>query len=286
MELYKDKDWLYEQYYIQKHNKREIAKLANCNEMTIHKYMKQFGFQTDNTLSRKRKYNYNESYFDNIDTPEKAYWLGYIAADGCIRKVRNNKTNTSENRLKFCISIQDKDHLCIFRDSICPELKIKDHITYLKATNKYYQGCSLTVYNTHIVNSLLALGIEQNKSTKEKMPLLKKEFQRAFILGYFDGDGCFSYWSSALNGLQYEVTIVGSETIVNQIGDIIKEAIGLEKHIRQDGKIYTLVYTLNNATQLMEWLYKENIPFLQRKFNKYKEYLQLKEGDEIGKKMD
>ena len=29
-----------------------------------------------------RKYSFNEHYFDNIDCQEKAYWLGFFAADG------------------------------------------------------------------------------------------------------------------------------------------------------------------------------------------------------------
>jgi len=29
-----------------------------------------------------KKYQFNTRYFNKIDTPEKAYWLGFIAADG------------------------------------------------------------------------------------------------------------------------------------------------------------------------------------------------------------
>lgn len=35
------------------------------------------------------KYRYNENYFENIDTEEKAYWLGFIFADGFITKKTN-----------------------------------------------------------------------------------------------------------------------------------------------------------------------------------------------------
>jgi hypothetical protein len=31
-----------------------------------------------------KKYNFNENYFEKIDTEEKAYWLGFITADGSI----------------------------------------------------------------------------------------------------------------------------------------------------------------------------------------------------------
>ena len=30
----------------------------------------------------------NPTYFDEIDTPDKAYWLGFIGADGCVTGLR------------------------------------------------------------------------------------------------------------------------------------------------------------------------------------------------------
>lgn len=36
----------------------------------------------------ERSYALQEDYFDKIDTQEKAYWLGFIAADGCIGEQR------------------------------------------------------------------------------------------------------------------------------------------------------------------------------------------------------
>ena len=35
-----------------------------------------------------RRYSLDEHYFDVIDTPEKAYWLGFIGADGCVQQLR------------------------------------------------------------------------------------------------------------------------------------------------------------------------------------------------------
>ena len=29
-------------------------------------------------------YKINDRYFEIIDNPNKAYWLGFIAADGCV----------------------------------------------------------------------------------------------------------------------------------------------------------------------------------------------------------
>ena len=32
------------------------------------------------------KYVYNKDYFEKINTSEKAYWLGFLYADGCITR--------------------------------------------------------------------------------------------------------------------------------------------------------------------------------------------------------
>ena len=40
-------------------------------------------------------YSCDYHYFDEIDTPDKAYWLGFLMADGCVmhqRRLRHLKT--------------------------------------------------------------------------------------------------------------------------------------------------------------------------------------------------
>lgn len=51
-----------------------------------------------------RKHFFNERYFENIDTEEKAYWLGFISADGCI-----SKPSEFSSRLCLSQSITDKN---------------------------------------------------------------------------------------------------------------------------------------------------------------------------------
>ena len=40
-----------------------------------------------------RKYNVNHDFFESINTEERAYWLGFISADGCISERYNYKNN-------------------------------------------------------------------------------------------------------------------------------------------------------------------------------------------------
>ena len=46
-----------------------------------------------------KKKKYNENYFENIDTEDKAYFLGFICSDGCIEN--NKKTYRYQVTLKL-----------------------------------------------------------------------------------------------------------------------------------------------------------------------------------------
>ena len=46
---------------------------------------------------------YNRHIFDNIDNPEKAYWLGFIVADGYLNK--------EKRMLRIKLGDIDKHHL-------------------------------------------------------------------------------------------------------------------------------------------------------------------------------
>lgn len=37
-------------------------------------------------FSANRRHTLDATYFDQIDTPEKAYWLGFVWADGGLSK--------------------------------------------------------------------------------------------------------------------------------------------------------------------------------------------------------
>ena len=56
------------------------------------------------------KYKYNKDYFNKIDTADKAYWLGFLYADGCVTQ---NKDHTIID-----LSIVDYAHLLLFRDCV------------------------------------------------------------------------------------------------------------------------------------------------------------------------
>lgn len=61
----------------------------------------------------------NYTFFDSIDCEEKAYWLGFILADGCVRTKKRTQTLQSGevstikkgSGLEICLQEKDKKHL-------------------------------------------------------------------------------------------------------------------------------------------------------------------------------
>ena len=67
------------------------------------------------------KYYFNKNYFDIIDNSEKAYWLGFIWADGYVCK-RKRKGNHIEYDFKLSLSRIDTDHLEKFKQFVIEKL--------------------------------------------------------------------------------------------------------------------------------------------------------------------
>ena len=66
------------------------------------------------------KYTYNENYFKIIDSEEKAYWLGFLYADGCITRFYRNEKLKSMS-LELTLQSNDIEHLKKFlKFALCP----------------------------------------------------------------------------------------------------------------------------------------------------------------------
>lgn len=119
-------------------------------------------------------YTLNQDYFENINSHEKAYILGFLYADGCNRK----------DGITFS---QDGERIDILKN-IKKELESNSPIKEVRPNHFLFE-----VFSTKIVKDVERLGVIPNKSLVLKFPNSKQvpdKFMSSFILGYFDGDGC------------------------------------------------------------------------------------------------
>lgn len=163
----------------------------------------------------RRKFYYDESFFEKIDSNLKAYWLGFLFADGCVRNIKRGYV------LKIKLSKLDENHLFAFLNHIGSNQKeLRTETSKFKGKNgKEYQstGKVLLINSKKIVEDLVNLGCGQNKTNSIVFPLINKDLIPSFILGYFDGDGCITQ-KKVKDNLYYSVTFTsGSENFLNRI---------------------------------------------------------------------
>lgn len=173
-----DLDFLKNNY--NKYSSKELATILNRTRNSVQLKINRMG------LKREDKYCYNENFFEKIDTEEKAYWLGFIYADGYVQ--RNKDKRNSE--LGIELQIGDIEHLKKFNKSINGnvEVKIKERFDYRYGHSNTH--CVIRLYKSKIVDDLIKLGVVPNKSHIITFPQLNKDMVLPFIRGFFDGDGC------------------------------------------------------------------------------------------------
>ncbi len=125
----------------------------------------------ENISKGARQYHINHNYFDEINTHEKAYWYGFIWADGSIVK----------NSLQFALKTEDKYAIEKLKKVLNSEHSILEN----KRTNSW----RLSIHSYKFVNSLARINIIPRKTYSPLTPILTDEFFLSFFLGLFDGDG-------------------------------------------------------------------------------------------------
>jgi len=214
--------------------------------------------------SKYGKYKLNQNYFNKIDNEFKAYWLGFLYADGCNRiKSKNNKM---EYVLSVALALIDKEHLNKLLNSIQSDSIIKDRVD----KNGYSSSC-IHICNKNICEDLNDLGCTPNKSLSLKFPsndIVPKELVCHFIRGYFDGDGCIHI---NLQKRSISISFVGTFEFLSVIQDIFLENIGIKKtKIFKKGNAYSIQCGDIYACHLIyKYLYNDCNIYLERKFEKF-----------------
>lgn len=211
-------------------------------------------------MNNKSKLSFNINYFDIIDDHKKAYWLGYIAADGCLK---NNKV---------VINTKDKEVLVKFKNDLESDHKLCTINRFDKRTNKYYISYSLSITNKVFTQKLQNF-ININKSQYFIIPNINNEYIPAFIAGMFDGDGSIGYKNNKIR-----ISLISTLECLEQIKEILVlntdiKNIPIHKH-SETLNLYRFYLYTNYATSFLNFIYKDNLAdmYLQRKYNIFKGY--------------
>lgn len=213
------------------------------------------------------KYSLNKNYFQEINSPEKAYWLGFIFADGFVHRTGNS----------FVLTLQEKDrnHLIKFKKAI-------EFTGNIKESGKGgFEGstkrCTLSFSDKTFSENLRSRGIYPGRSEKStSLPLVPKQFFSDVFRGYFDGNGSVYTQrnTSWHKGKLYEyfpivISIIGREELLLSM----IEETGFEKRRLKASKNnnlkYLELYGKKEMPEIYKFLYEDASVYLDRKFNKF-----------------
>lgn len=250
------------QYIIKEYlDGKSIKKLANAfsvHQNTIKKVLQDNDLHIRNLEESKQEKNVNYHIFDRIDTEEKAYWLGFIAADGCV----------SNNYIIISLQKRDKHHLEKFARFLgCDNSKIKDYELEGKEYSNFKFG------SVAICKALNQWGILERKSLILQPPLFLEEenLKKAWARGYFDGDGGISL---SKNKKRAQLYCTSTKEVLNWLISFLELNTTpiLEHNCKNTYRI-----SINGFRKVKEkatFLYKDATIFLDRKYQIYESLCQ------------
>jgi len=241
----------------------DIAKAFGVTNSTIYtRLTRRFGPLGKERAVNKRKYTVDESFFEVIDTPDKAYVMGWFYSDG--------SNSLSPNIAKIDVAADSLDVLVKIREVIGSTARI----VAMKNSANSYAGekaqmlYRLGIYNKRVSKQIAALGICGNMTYTRTWPeWLTEDLEPHFIRGLIDGDGCISV--SKKNG--FAISYWGTEMMCDGLSGVLSK-IDVEHSHRTDkkGHHYIRITKQAECLKFADYIYEDSTIHLARKFDNYK----------------
>jgi hypothetical protein len=249
------------------HSNRHLSIFFNKSPVAIRHKANRLGIMKDKESLRKinseslRKYTLDESYFKHIDTPDKAYILGFLLGDG----------NIDKKYFRLSVHIHQRDEEVLYYIKEC----LKSNVPMKKETNRDMVSLRMSSYT--LINDLAKWNMVPKKAHILELPDIKEDLNSHLIRGLFDADGCISRFLAKnkygfRDVITYRCNIRGNGKALQKVSNIVCEEIGIFQKIHKyDG---TSIYQLGGRhiiSRFAHWLYKDASFYLTRKHNKFVE---------------
>lgn len=247
---------LYQKY----HNIFKVSKELHMGERTIRDILIENNIHILTVAEQRVKYDSN--YFHSIDSNNKAYFLGLLAADGTV----NNKTTNIQ------LSLQEQDGYLI--EKLKEEIGYDGKLMYLNYNAKnpnWSNQIMLSICNQKIHDDLIKQGIVPNKSYNLEFPnKLDPKYYSHFCRGVLDGDG-------SISKKECRAQIVSTESFCISLKSIIEDLLHIHCstllcHGRIDKPTRVLqIAGRNQVKTFLDWIYQDAEIYMERKYKIYQD---------------
>ena len=237
----------------------EAAAQFGYTPRTVINVLKRRGITRRSRSEAQRRYAVDESFFDNIDTEDKAYWLGFLTADGLI----------TDHVVRINLQLRDIDHLYKFTASLRSEQTVTFRDT-IASNGIVTKQAVIIISSRRLVRALNRLGLTSNKTfTVRPCEAVPEELLADYWRGVFDGDGSIS--SSGLLGITWKMSLVGNKFMVEGFHDFIASFVNTKANVRPFKNVFTISYSGRMVTRAVaQVLYENATIYLDRKYDRAK----------------
>lgn len=249
-------------------NIKSLIEKYNLSRNTCARYLKAANIKIRHENKNSQKWKVDENYFNVINTKEKAYWLGFIFADGNVYLGKKNYFSA------FNFNLTKSDGYMV--EKLAKAVSYTGKTTIKKYKNPNYDSAvSLTICNKKFCENLIEKGCVPAKSLILEFPsesAVPEEFMSHFVRGYFDGDGCVAKKNKNTNAIF--VSIIGTKSMMEGISRFLHSK-GIKSNIHIHRKLHTLTIHMMDRVRLFFLLIYElsDSCFLERKRKKFVENL-------------
>jgi intein/homing endonuclease len=252
----------------QKYTNKELGQILNRSSKAIEIKLTRLG------LTRPKIHQQNDNAFEKINSPDQAYWLGFITADGFINY---NKIN-GNYELGIELKSSDQPHLEKFKKFLNSNAVIitrtrKGHtIGNHKIKDNLMTSC-IRIYSKKICEDLIKLKIYPNKNKNGIFFLnsLPENIMRDYIRGFFDGDGsvCWRLRKKGAKRLRCNFTSINKQFLTEL--RVVLYQNGIYSQISSwSGDYNNICYQLSieghqNCLNFLTYIYQDSSIFLDRK---------------------
>lgn len=206
--------------------------------------------------------SYNEAVFANIDTQEKAYWLGVLITDGYISDTR--KDCEPQIGLQM-VESELLERFRVFLETSNPVLKIEPRSSHHQIMYR------VTVNSRRMASDLSKYGVVPRKSALTYLPILKHNLMPHLLRGILDGDGTLSHRHDG----SVIIGFCGTERLVAElrIWLICKLKVSDNKIHKNNSIAFVQWSHTKSVKRIVRYLYEDAQVYLERKFAIVKELL-------------
>lgn len=256
---------------------REIERITRHGRPALTRLLEELNVKTT-TGNHYRKYFFNFDFFETIDSELKAYWLGFLYADGSIES--SPPHGYGERAFKLALAQQDQEILEHFKKDLNSTYPIRQDTSRNNKNPNHQIQVIQSLRSEKTVQDLIALGCIPKKSLVLTFPTVKQvpvHLIPHFIRGYFDGDGSISY-NKHQNA--YHISFVGTESFIKDLHKYLPYG-SIAQDKRKTNSWYLNIGGNLQVIKVYHYLYDNAERYMKRKYDKFQELL-IKYGESQG----